>query len=138
DRRRIFETEQRGGRAITVLLVTHHDSHAVELRGVEGIFVGDVVADVGRQHSTRVVGTVASLDVLEEPIQRRALAPVYVWTQLDDFATGGDPQALGAPDVTGRHNHPVDVFGICIAVVNSDCKAFVLHQYSRDITQRLC
>ena len=49
-----FEAEWRGGRAIAILVVAHHDSHAVELDRVEGIFVGDVVADVDRQHGARL------------------------------------------------------------------------------------
>src|SRR6516165_2583655 len=119
-----------------MFVVTHHDSHAVELDRVERIFVGDVVADVDRQHGARV-RTVAAYYVLEEPIESCARATVNSWAELDNLATGGDPETLGAREFTGRRDHPVDIAGVGIAVMDSQCKALVLHRYSRNVTKLL-
>ena len=68
-------------------------------------------------------------------MQRLTLVPGHVWPKFDDFAAGRHPQTFGPPESAHRRNHVVDVFRIDIAVVHSDGKALVLHQYSRDIAE---
>ena len=52
---------------------------------IEGVFVGEVVADVDRQHATRRVDAVA------DPGQRGALVPVDVGPQLDEHCARRSP-----------------------------------------------
>ena len=103
-RGRISQAEQRGGWAIPVLVVPHRNSHTGELDRVEGVFVGDIVADVDRQHGAAA----RSLDVFEDPVERSALVPIEVGAKLDDFAAHRDLQALRSPDLACRRDHPVD------------------------------
>ena len=119
------------------LVVTHHDAQAIEADRVKCVLVGDVVADVDRQHGLRACGGVARGDVVEHPMQRLALVPVDVRSKFDDLAAGRCPQAFGAPESSHRRDHVVDVFRIHVSVVHSDGKALVLHQCSRDIAEVL-
>ena len=78
-----------GGRGATAVLVVPHDHpDAIEPNRVEGVFVGEIVADVDRQHATRLV------DLVADPGQRGALVPVDVRSQLDYLAAARHPQAM--------------------------------------------
>ena len=47
---RVFEREPGRGAAVAVLGVAHQNADAVGFHGVESVLVGQVVADVDRQH----------------------------------------------------------------------------------------
>ena len=74
--------------AVAVLVVAHDHPDAVEPNGVEGVFVGEIVADVDGQHAARLV------DLVTEPGQRGALVPIDVGSQLDHLAAARHPQAM--------------------------------------------
>ena len=82
--------------AIAVLVVSDDDPDAVELNRVEGVFVGEVVADVDRQQGT------GRVDAIANPRQRGPLVPVDVWPQLDEHAPAGHPRGLLAVRVYVR------------------------------------
>src|SRR6476620_12489241 len=78
-----LESEMRGRPSIAVLVVSDDDPDSVEMNCVEGVFVGEVVADVDRQQVT------GRVDAIANPGQCRPLIPVDVWPQLDEHASAG-------------------------------------------------
>ena len=81
-----------GGRlAVAILVVSDDDPDAVEPDRIEGVFVGEVVADVDRQQRTGRVDTIA------DPGQRGPLVPVEVGPQFDDHAPAGHAEAVPRP-----------------------------------------
>ena len=79
--------------AVAVLVVSDDDPDAVELDRVEGVFVGEVVADVDRQQGT------GRVDAVADPGQRGPLVPVEVGPQFDEHAPAGHPEAVPRPSL---------------------------------------
>ena len=114
---------------IAVLVVADDDPDAVELDRVEGVFVGEVVADVDRQQST------GRVDAVTDPGQRGALVPVEVGPQLDEHAPAGHPQAVSRCELVCGGDDLTDPFRCDLAVVHRDGKALVLDPHSRNLRQ---
>ena len=127
----ICKGEPGGGRSITVLGVAHQDADAVGFDRVEAVLVGQVVADIDRQHRLR------RLDLLANPGQRGALVPVDVGPQFDDLAAVGDSQVLATADPVGACRHLADVVGRDVTVMDRDGKSLVFHPRSLDVGERL-
>ena len=71
----------------------HHDSDAVVQDRIEGVLIGQVVADEDRQQ--RFV----SVDLAGDPLQRSPFVPVQVRPQFHDHPPGGHPQSAAAADL---------------------------------------
>ncbi len=123
--------ESRRRPPVAVLGVAHHDPEPAVLDRVERVLVGQVVADVDRQH----VGRCA--DVAEGPHQCPALVPVDIRTDLDDLAAARGPQArFLRHGRTHRRDHLVDPLGVHIAVVDRDGETFTFHQDPGTVPRR--
>src|SRR5262249_22662997 len=59
-------------RAALILVVANNHRNPVEADRIERVFVGEIVADVDRQHAARLV------DMVSNPGQRGALVPVDI------------------------------------------------------------
>jgi D-serine deaminase-like pyridoxal phosphate-dependent protein len=71
---RTVECVARGGSAIAIVAVPHHDSDTVFEHRIEGVFVGDVITEIDRQQWRGFV--IANL--VDHPTQRLALVPIDV------------------------------------------------------------
>ena len=76
----IVQTEPRGGGPVAILVMAHHDPDPVVQDGVEGVLVGQVIAEEYRNQR------LLTGHVVKDPLQGRALVPVDVGPQLDDLA----------------------------------------------------
>ena len=97
----------------------HDHPDAVESNGVEGVFVGEVVADVDGQHAARLV------DEIADPRQRSALVPVDIGSQLDHFAPARHSQAMSLPVSVRCRDDFGHAVGRDIAIVDRDGIALV-------------
>ena len=109
--------------------MAHDHPDAVEPNRVEGVFVSEIVADIYRQHTTRLV------DPITDPGQRGALVPVDVGSQLDYLAAARHPEAVALPVPVSRGDDLADALSRRIAVVHGYGIALVLDVCSRDVLQ---
>ena len=128
---RTLKGEMRSRLAVAILVVSDDDPDAVELDRFEGVFVGEVIADVDRQQGACRVDTVAN------PGQRGALVPVEVGPKLDEHASAGHPQACSLSEFMCRRDDLADVILGDLAVVHGDGEALVLDTHSRNLCQDL-
>ena len=123
---RTLQAEVGSRLAVAVLVVSDDDPDAVELDRIEGVFVGEVVADVDRQQGTGRVDTVA------DPGQRGALVPVEVGPQFDDHAPAGHPEARPRSELMCGRDDLTNPVRRHLAVVHRDGKTLVLDANSRN------
>src|ERR1700758_526341 len=114
--------EREGGLrlAVTALVVSDDAPDAVEPNRVEGVFVGEVIADVDRQQGT------GRVDAVTNPRQRGSLVPVDVGPQLDEHAPAGHPEAVSRSELMCRGDDLTDPFRRHLAGVHRDGQALVL------------
>ena len=125
----IVQGELGGRRAAAVFVVAHDHPDAVEPNRVEGVFVGEIVADVDRQHAAGLV------DLVADPGQRGALVPIDVGSQLDHLAAARHPQAMPLSVPVGCRDDLGHALRRDIAEVDGDGIALVLDARSRDVAE---
>ena len=96
---------------------------------VERVFVGEVVADVDRQEQLPPV------ELVENPFQCLALAPVDIRPEFDDHPPAGDTKIVALSDDSHGGGDSVDTVGGDVSIMHGDGEALVLHDESADIGQ---
>src|SRR6266550_24052 len=103
-------------------LLAHDDTHAALLKCAEGVFVGEIVADVKRKHFR-----LFQAQRFEQPNHGSALVPIDIWLEIIDLLAGDNAQLaitrrrLVYSSLDLRHAALV-----CLAIMRGDGKTLSL------------
>src|SRR5438034_9322257 len=124
DFRRALKRVARGSRS---RLLTHDDTDAALLKRAEGVFVGEIVADVKRKHFR-----LFQAQRFQQPDHGSALVPVDVRLELIDLLAGGNAQlAVTCPRFVHSSLDLRHAPLICLAIMRGDGKTLPLQQCAR-------